>query len=408
VLSGGTIPDRGTYGVFLHGSEGAGRRVGELDEEMVYESRIGDVFVLGASSWRIAEITADRVLVTPAPGQPGKTPFWHGDRPGRPIAFGAAIGELTRTLAATRAARRSSELRRDHGLDEGAAGELHTYVREQASATGEVPSDEVLVIERYLDDMGVYRVCVLSPFGARVHAPWALAIAARMRDEHDTEVETLWSDDGIVLRFPAAESPPDVAPLLLAADEIEDRVVRALGSTAVFAARFRENAARALLLPRRFPGKRSPLWAQRQKAADLLAVAARFGSFPILLETYRECLRDVFDLPGLTELLRRARLRRAARPRGRHAHAVAVRGVAAVLVRRQFHLRRRRAAGRAPGPGPRGRHHAIARAARRGLAARAARPRRDRRDRGALQRVDGQRPVHSADGCTTCCSRSAT
>ena len=305
VLSGGTIPDRGTYGVFLHGQEGSGRRVGELDEEMVYESRIGDVFVLGASSWRIAEITPDRVLVTPAPGQPGKTPFWHGDRPGRPVAFGRAIGELTRTLAASPRGKATERLRRDHGLDEGAADELHTYVREQAGATGEVPSDEVLVIERYLDDMGVYRVCLLSPFGARVHAPWALAIAARMRDEFDTEVETLWSDDGIVLRFPAADRPPDVGPLLLAADEIEDRVVRALGTTAVFAARFRENAARALLLPRRFPGKRSPLWAQRQKAADLLAVAARFGSFPILLETYRECLRDVFDLPGLTELLRR-------------------------------------------------------------------------------------------------------
>ena len=305
VLSGGTIPDRGLYGVFLLGEGAAGRRVGELDEEMVHESRVGDVFVLGASSWRIAEITADRVLVTAAPGQPGKTPFWHGDRPGRPIAFGRAIGELTRTLAAAPRGKAALRLRRDHGLDEGAAGELHTYVREQASATGEVPSDEVLVVERYLDDMGVYRVCILSPFGARVHAPWAMAIAARMRDEQGTEVETLWSDDGIVLRFPAADRPPEVAPLLFAGDEIEDRVVRALGTTAVFAARFRENAARALLLPRRFPGKRSPLWAQRQKAADLLAVAARFGSFPILLETYRECLRDVFDLPGLAELLKK-------------------------------------------------------------------------------------------------------
>jgi ATP-dependent Lhr-like helicase len=304
VLSGGTIPDRGTYGVFLVGEAGQpGRRVGELDEEMVFESRVGEVFVLGASSWRIEDITADKVIVSPAPGQPGKMPFWHGDRPGRPFAFGEAIGRLTRELAQASEAKAVARLEEEHGLDERAARNLRTYVREQADATGEVPSDRVLVVERYLDEIGDWRVCLMSPFGARVHAPWAMAIAARLRDEEGIEVEMVWSDDGIVLRFPAADAPPEVATLMIASDEIEDRVVHALGQTAVFAARFRENAARALLLPRRFPGKRSPLWAQRQRAADLLAVAARYGSFPLILETYRECLRDVFDLPALQGLL---------------------------------------------------------------------------------------------------------
>jgi ATP-dependent Lhr-like helicase len=305
VLSGGTIPDRGLYGVFLVGEAGtAGRRVGELDEEMVFESRIGEVFVLGASSWRIEDITSDRVLVSPAPGQPGKTPFWHGDRAGRPIAFGRAIGQLARELVKAPEARALARLRDEHGLDERAALNLRTYLKEQVAATGEVPSDQTIVIERYLDELGDYRVCVLSPFGARVHAPWALAIVARLREDSGIEVDPMWSDDGIVLRFPAADGPPDVTPLLILPDEIEDRVVAALGQTAVFAARFRENAARALLLPRRFPGKRSPLWAQRRRSADLLAVASRYGSFPMILETYRECLRDVFDLPALTDLLR--------------------------------------------------------------------------------------------------------
>lgn len=305
VLSGGTIPDRGLYGVFLVGEAGqAGRRVGELDEEMVFESRVGEVFVLGASSWRIEDITADRVLVSPAPGQPGKMPFWHGDRAGRPIAFGRAIGQLAREIVKAPEARAVARLHEEHGLDEGAARNLRTYLKDQVAATGEVPSDQTIVIERYLDELGDYRVCLLSPFGARVHAPWAMAIAARLREDSELEIETMWSDDGIVLRFPAADAPPAIEPLLIAAEEIEDRVVNALGQTAVFAARFRENAARALLLPRRFPGKRSPLWAQRRRAADLLAVASRYGSFPMILETYRECLRDVFDLPALTGLLR--------------------------------------------------------------------------------------------------------
>ncbi|APR87780.1 Putative ATP-dependent helicase lhr [Minicystis rosea] len=306
VVSGGTIPDRGLYGVYL-ADEGDGkksRRVGELDEEMVFESRAGDVFLLGASSWRITEITHDRVLVVPAPGEPGKMPFWRGDRPGRPPELGRAIGALARTLLAEKPAAARKRLREHHGLDERAADNLLAYLREQAEATGEVPSDRTIVVERYKDEIGDYRVCVLSPFGSRVHAPWCTAVLARLRTASDQDLEGIWSDDGMVFRFPGSDEPPAIDALLPSADEIEDLVVQSLGGSSVFAARFRENAGRALLLPRRHPGQRSPLWATRKKAADLLAVASRYGSFPLILETYRECLRDVFDLPGLVELLR--------------------------------------------------------------------------------------------------------
>ncbi len=306
VTSGGTIPDRGLYGVYLEGGdEKKSRRVGELDEEMVFESRTGDVFLLGASSWRITEITHDRVLVVPAPGVPGKMPFWHGDRPGRPPAFGAAVGELARTLAAQGPGAAVARLRKEHGLDERAARNLVQYLVEQVEATGEVPSDKVIIVERYQDEMGDHRVCILSPFGARVHAPWCSAVLARLRRESDSVVEGLWSDDGMVFRLPDADEPPDPTRFLLASDEVEDLLVETLGSTSLFASRFRENAGRALLLPRRRPGQRSPLWAQRKRAADLLQVASRYGSFPILLETFRECLRDVFDLPALTGLLKK-------------------------------------------------------------------------------------------------------
>jgi ATP-dependent Lhr-like helicase len=314
VVSGGTIPDRGLYGVYLAGADDGGRRgsrrVGELDEEMVFESRTGDVFLLGASSWRIEEITHDRVLVSPAPGQPGKMPFWHGDRAGRPIEFGRAIGQLSRELLAAPRDRATARLRDDHGLDERAAANLIGYLEEQAQATGDVPSDRTVVIERTTDELGSYRVCVLSPFGARVHAPWANAVLAQWRANNPAgtpgrDLEVIWSDDGIAFRLPEAEEMPSAELFLPPADEVEDLVVQGLGATSLFAARFRENAARALLLPRRFPGHRTPLWAQRKRAADLLAVASRYGSFPILLETYRECLRDVFDLPSLVDLLRR-------------------------------------------------------------------------------------------------------
>ena len=312
IANAGTIPDRGLYGVFLETGEAGGgkqRRVGELDEEMVFESREGDVFVLGASSWRIEEITEDKVIVTPAPGEPGKMPFWHGDRPGRPLEFGMHVGRLSRELARAPKAKALTRLQRD-GLDERAAANLVQYLHDQADATGEVPSDETVIVERYLDEVGDWRVCVLTPFGARVHAPWTTAVVRRLEQDRGLEVETMWTDDGMVFRVPESDAPPEVELFFPRADEVEDLVVQALGTTSLFAARFRENAARALLLPRRHPGRRSPLWAQRKRARDLLQVASRYGSFPLLLETYRECLRDVFDLPGLQETLRRLQDRR--------------------------------------------------------------------------------------------------
>ena len=310
IVNGGTIPDRGLYGVFLAGDSKSSRRVGELDEEMVFETRTGDVFVLGASSWRVEEITHDKVIVTPAPGQPGKMPFWHGDRPGRPLEFGREVGKLARELS--RGARpKALERLASHGLDAKAARNLLQYLDDQTEATGEVPSDETLIVERFRDEVGDFRVCLLTPFGARVHAPWATAVVRRLeQDGHGEQIESLWTDDGMAFRLPESEEPPPPELFFPKPDEIEDLVVQSLGSTALFAARFRENAARALLLPRRYPGKRTPLWVQRKRSRDLLGVAQRHGSFPILLETYRECLRDVFDLPGVVDVLRRVADRR--------------------------------------------------------------------------------------------------
>jgi len=296
----------------VDGRRPGGRRVGELDEEMVFESRAGEVFVLGASSWRIVEIERDRVLVVPAPGEPGKMPFWKGDRPARPVELGRALGRLTRELAVSPPAEARRRLIEEHDLDEKAAENLIAYIAEQKEATGVLPDDRTLVLERTRDEMGDWRLCLLSPWGGRVHAPWALALQARLRTSLDVEVETVWSDDGIVVRVPDREQPPSGADLVPDPDEIEDLVVRELGGSALFAAHFREAAARALLLPRRRPGLRSPLWMQRKRAADLLAVAARYGSFPIILEAYRECLQDVFDLPALIALatgLRRREIR---------------------------------------------------------------------------------------------------
>nr|WP_272427589.1 DEAD/DEAH box helicase [Polyangium jinanense] len=313
VVNAGTIPDRGLYGVFLATEESAGkpgRRVGELDEEMVFEAREGEVFVLGASSWRITEITHDRVLVVPAPGEPGKMPFWRGDRVGRNVELGTEIGRVAREIGKADDVAAERLLREKHHLDTRAAKNLIRYVRDQAAATGEVPSDTTIVLERFVDEVGDTRVCILSPFGGRVHAPLASAIEERCRAELALEIEAVWADDGVVLRFPESEGPPDARLLLPDADEVEDLVVRSLGASALFAARFRECAGRALLLPRKRPGKRSPLWAQRKRASDLLAVAARYGSFPILLETYREVLRDVFDLPALIDLLKKIESRK--------------------------------------------------------------------------------------------------
>jgi ATP-dependent Lhr-like helicase len=312
LTSGGTIPDRGLFGVFLpdDGSGRGGRRVGELDEEMVYESRAGEVFLLGASSWRIEEIRPDRVVVTPAPGEPGKMPFWKGDSVGRPIELGRAIGSFLREFEPLQTDDAVARLERDHALDHMAATNLAAYLADQGVATGALPTDRTIVIERFRDELGDWRVCLLTPFGGRVHAPWAMAIEARLQARHAVEVQTLWSDDGIVVRLPEADETPPEAELIIDPDEVEDLVMGALGGSAMFAARFRENAARALLLPRRRPGQRTPLWMQRQRSADLLAVASQYGSFPIILETYRECLRDVFDVPALKEVLAGIRARK--------------------------------------------------------------------------------------------------
>ena len=304
VTSGGTIPDRGLFGVFLVGGDGPGRRVGELDEEMVYESRVGDVFALGATSWRIEDITHDRVLVTPAPGVPGRLPFWKGDSVGRPAELGRAIGAFTRDLAGLPAAAAVTAAT-GHGLDEWAAANLVGYLTEQQQATRVLPSDRLLVVERFRDELGDWRLVVHSPYGTPVHAPWALAINARLRERYGVDGQAMAADDGIVIRIPETDADPPGAELVVFdPEEIEDLVTTEVGGSALFAARFRECAARALLLPRRDPGRRSPLWQQRQRAAQLLEVAARYPSFPIVLEAVRECLQDVYDLPALVTLLK--------------------------------------------------------------------------------------------------------
>jgi ATP-dependent helicase Lhr and Lhr-like helicase len=301
VTNAGTIPDRGLFGVFIAGSEPASR-VGELDEEMVYEARAGQVIVLGASSWRIEEITRDRVLVSPAPGVPGSVPFWKGEGIGRPYELGEAIGQFTRELVP-----QTEPAIPD--LDPFAQRNLVAYLREQERATGAVPSDRTVVVERFRDEIGDWRICILTPFGARVHAPWAMAVGARLRESLGLEVQSIWSDDGIAFHLPDADSPPATDLLFPDPDELEDLVLAEVGQTALFGARFRENAARALLIPRRRPGERTPLWQQRLKAQGLLQVARKYSSFPIVLETYRECLQDVFDLPALKRLLGLVRAR---------------------------------------------------------------------------------------------------
>ncbi len=302
IANAGTIPDRGLFAVTLPD----GRRVGELDEEMVYEARAGQAFLLGASSWRIEEIGRDRVIVTPAPGAPGAVPFWKGDTVGRPKELGKAIGAFSRWAVD----QEPETLQRDYDLDERAARNLLAYLREQQSATRVLPSERTIVLERFRDEIGDWRLCVLSPYGGRVHAAWGLALSARIRERLGLEADAIWSDDGIVLHLPdldadEAESLPSAAELvLLEPDEVEQAVTAELGGSALFGARFRENASRALLIPRAYPGRRTPLWQQRLKAQNLLEVARRYEDFPIVLETYRECLKDVLDVPGLQELLR--------------------------------------------------------------------------------------------------------
>ena len=297
IVNAGTIPDRGLFSVNLPD----GRRVGELDEEMVYEARAGQTFLLGATTWRIEQITRDRVVVTPAPGMPGAVPFWHGEGVGRPRELGEAIGAFAREAV------RSDEaaLRADYDLDERAASNLLAFLREQEAATGVVPSDRTLVAERFRDEIGDWRLCILSPFGGRVHAAWALALSARIREAFGLESDAIWSDDGIIIHLPDADEPPGAELVLVDPEEAEDLVVAELGASALFGARFRENAARSLLIPRAYPGRRTPLWQQRLKAQSLLEVARRYPQFPVVLETYRECLRDVLDVPGLQDLLRK-------------------------------------------------------------------------------------------------------
>lgn len=313
VTSGGAIPDRGLFAVYLAGAQKPSR-VGELDEEMVYESRPGDVISLGATSWRITEITHDRVLVVPAPGQPGRLPFWHGDGIGRPAELGAALGALTGELS--RLDRESFDKRcAGLGFDDYATDNLWRLLDDQRTATGTVPTDATLLVERFRDELGDWRVVLHSPYGLRVHGPLALAVGRRLRERYGIDEKPTASDDGIVVRLPdtdldAAAAAPGAELFVFDAGEIEAIITDEVGGSALFASRFRECAARALLLPRRHPGRRTPLWQQRQRAAQLLDVARRYPAFPIVLETVRECLQDVYDVPALTDLLARIAQRR--------------------------------------------------------------------------------------------------
>ncbi|WP_406692193.1 ATP-dependent helicase [Saccharopolyspora sp. ID03-671] len=318
VTSGGTIPDRGLFTVTTPGDEEAGRggvRVGELDEEMVYESRVGDTFLLGTSAWRVEDITHDRVVVTPAPGQPGRMPFWRGDQPGRPLELGRALGAFVRELTGADA-QAARERITAAGLDEWACDNLLSYLDEQRRATRHVPDDRTIVVERFRDELGDWRMVVHSPFGAQVNGPWALAVGARIRERRGIEPQIASSDDGIVIRLADAldESGAEVLPtaddVLLPPEEAQQLVTDEVGGSALFAARFRECAARALLLPRRDPRRRTPLWQQRQRSAQLLAVASQYEQFPIVLEAMRECLQDVYDVPGLTELMQQVAARK--------------------------------------------------------------------------------------------------
>ena len=333
ITNGGTIPDRGLFGVFLPD----GTRVGELDEEMVYESRRGEVFLLGASSWRIEDITRDRVVVVPAPGEPGKMPFWHGDKPGRPLELGRAIGAFTRELRGTgRDDALPTPARRCRPRRRGPPQNLVNYLDEQLEATGAVPDDRTVVVERFRDEIGDWRVCILSPFGSRVHTPWGLAIEARLdravRAGRPGAVERRRHRDPAARRRSTGSRSRTCSSI---PTRSRPRSCACLPVTALFASVFREASARALLLPRQRPGKRTPLWQQRQRSADLLTEAAKHPTFPMLLETTRECLRDVFDVPALREVMSDLRSRTTQSGDGRHRARVTVRPVAALPVDRR-------------------------------------------------------------------------
>ena len=314
VTSGGAIPDRGMFTVYLATDSEKPSRVGELDEEMVYESRAGDVISLGATSWRITEITHDRVLVIPAPGQPARLPFWRGDSVGRPAELGAAVGAFTGELAGLSADEFTKRCQA-MGFNDFATENLRRLLADQREATGVVPTDTTFVVERFRDELGDWRVILHSPYGLRVHGPLALAVGRRLRERYGIDEKPTASDDGIIVRLPDTDlSTGEVASFadlfVFDADEIEPVVTAEVGGSALFASRFRECAARALLLPRRHPGKRSPLWHQRQRAAQLLDVARKYPDFPIVLEAVRECLQDVYDVPALTTLMQQVAQRR--------------------------------------------------------------------------------------------------
>ena len=409
VTSGGTIPDRGLFGVFMVGEAGTpGRRVGELDEEMVYELRAGmhgDVVVLGASSWRVEEIDQRPGHRQPGARRPGQAAVL-ARRRGRAAARArAGDGRLRRRARGRPGPRRegparspTARLRETHDLDERAAANLLAYLDDEREATGALPTDKRIVVERFRDELGDWRLCLLTPFGGRVHAPWSLALEARIGERLGMEVQTIWSDDGIAIRLPEGDAPiAGIEDLLFPEpEELEDLVVGQLATSALFASRFRENAARALLLPRRRPGTRTPLWQQRQRAADLLAVASRYGSFPILVETYRECLSDVFDLPGLREILAGVARREIAVHGVETAARVAVREQPDVRLRRRVHVRRRHADGRAARRRADARSRPAARAARAGGAARAARSGRAGRPRAEPPGTDRRPPGDDA------------
>ena len=358
---------------------------------MVYEAREGQTFVLGASTWRIESITRDRVLVSPAPGLPGIAPFWKGEGVGRPFELGERIGRATRELVALSDDAARDRLQNDYDLERRAAANLVAFLRDQEGSTGVVPSDRAIVVERFRDEIGDWRVCVLTPFGGRVHAPWAMALAARLRDNLGIDAQSLWSDDGIALHFPDSDVPPPVSDLLVDPDELEDLVVAELAQSALFGARFRENASRALLIPRRRPGQRTPLWQQRLKAQNLLQVARRYPQFPIVLETYRECLQDVFDLAVAPSHPARRPDARARSRRGGDGFGIAVRGVAALRLRRDLHVRGRHAACRAPCAGALARSRPAARAHGRRGAPRPAGRRCDRAGRGVPRAAAAER-----------------
>ncbi|HSS62130.1 MAG TPA: DEAD/DEAH box helicase [Candidatus Limnocylindrales bacterium] len=306
VTNPGTIPDRGLYSVNLAED---GRRVGELDEEMVYETRVGETFVLGASTWRIVEITPSQVIVTPAPGEPGKIAFWKADTPSRPVELGAALGKMVRELRSLSPDAAAKRLRERAGFDDLAIKNLLAYLDDQAAATGVVPDDRTVVVERFRDEVGDWRVCLHTPFGGRVHAPLAFALEAHLQEKLGVDARSLWTDDGIAMHLPEVESPPSLDELILDPEEVHALVSAQLPASALFAARFRENAARSLLLPRRRPGQRTPLWQQRMRSASLLQVAGQYPDFPILAETWREVMSDHFDMPALSNFLRAIRSR---------------------------------------------------------------------------------------------------